>query len=87
VPRWRNQRDANHLEVYRALQVAGCNPVHGRDADIYASHIDGYGMLVEVKTKKGRLEPLQEKLAEIFGNRYAVVRSAEEALRALGRLT
>jgi hypothetical protein len=86
MPRWRNQHDANHMEVFNALKVAGCEPVHGRDSDIYARHSLGYGMLIEVKTPKGKLRPLQEKLRDLFQDRYVVARSPEDALRACGRL-
>lgn len=86
MPRWANQRDKNDLEIFRALQVAGCEPIRGRDADIFARHSLGHGMLLEVKQKKGRLRPLQHQLAELFGSRYQVVRSVEDALRACGRM-
>lgn len=84
MPRWANRRDANDLEIFRALQVAGRDPIRGRDSDIYARHIQGYGLLIECKTRLGKLRPIQVELQAMFGDRYHVVRSAEEALKACG---
>jgi hypothetical protein len=80
------KRDANDMEIFRALQLAGCEPERGRDADIYAKHFDGRGMILEVKVKKGRLRPLQIRLQALFGDRYHVVRSVTDALIACGRI-
>lgn len=84
MPRWKNRHDANHLAIYRALDEAYCAPIHGRDADIFARHRDGYGLLLEVKTKKGTLRPIQKELQMLFGDRYRVVRDVEGALLACG---
>lgn len=82
--RYAKARDANDLEIYRALDQAYCAPIRGNDCDIYARHRDGYGMLLEVKTAKGKLRPIQRDLQQLFGNRYAVVRDVESALSACG---
>jgi hypothetical protein len=84
--RFNKKRDANDLEIFRALQVAGCNPVRCTDFDIGAEHIDGHGLMLEIKTAKGKLRPLQEKLRAIFKERYVVARTPEQALIACGRL-
>ena len=84
--RYAKQRDANDAEIFKALQVAGCDPVRCTDFDIGAMHSEGYGVILEVKTAKGRLRPLQLRLQAIFKDRYIVVRDVESALRACGRL-
>jgi hypothetical protein len=84
MPRWKNKRDANHLEIFRALQKAGRNPIHGRDVDIFCGHVEGYGIMIEAKVIKGTLRPIQKSLQELFGNRYFVIRSVDEALAACG---
>jgi len=84
MPRFKCRRDANDLEIFRALKVAGRDPVRGRDSDIYARHIQGFGLLLECKTRLGKLRPIQVELQAMFGDRYHVVRSVEEALRACG---
>lgn len=84
MPRWRNARDKNDLEIFKALKAAHRNPIHGRDADIYAEHIQGHGVMLEVKTKAGTMRPIQVKLAGLFKDRYYVVRSVQDALVACG---
>ena len=60
--RYARRRDDNEMDMFTALKVAGCNPVRCTDFDIGAEHVDGYGLMIEVKMPKGRLQPLQEKL-------------------------
>jgi hypothetical protein len=84
MPRWAKARDKNDLEIYRALDEAYCAPIRGNDCDIYARHRNGHGMLLEVKTTKGRMRPIQRELAMLFGDRYVVVRDVESALIACG---
>ena len=80
------RRDANEPDIFQALQVAGCNPVRLIDIDIAAEHVDGYGVMIEVKVAKGRVRPIQEKLKAIFKDRYHICRTPEAALAACGRL-
>jgi hypothetical protein len=83
--RFNKKRDANDLEIFNALKAAHCNPVRGNDSDIYAiSRADLKGLLIEVKTEKGKLRPIQKQLQAIFGERYKIVRSVPEALEACG---
>jgi hypothetical protein len=84
--RWARKRDANECPIFDALKVAGCNPVRCTDFDIGAEHVDGYGVMIEVKVAKGRLRPLQVRLKEIFKDRYVIARTPEAALAACGRL-
>lgn len=78
------KRDQNDAEIFRALYDAYCHPIRGRDCDIYARHVDGYGVLLEVKVEKGRLRKIQRELQALFKDRYYVVRSVPEALAACG---
>jgi hypothetical protein len=84
--RFAKKRDQNDSEIFDALRIAGCDPVRCTDFDIGAAHADGYGVMIEVKTAKGRLRPIQERLKDIFKDRYRVARSVEEALIAVGRM-
>jgi hypothetical protein len=84
MPRWRCQRDKNELGIFNALLGAHRKPFRGRDTDIYALHVAGYGVMLEVKTKDGTLRPIQEKLRDTFPGRYFVVRDVEDALVATG---
>ncbi len=83
--RFNKKRDHNDLEIFNALKDAHCSPVRGTDVDIFAiSRTDSRGVLLEVKSGKGRLRPIQKQLQAIFGDRYCVVRSVPEALAACG---
>lgn len=82
--RFNKKRDKQDLEIFRALQAAGRDPVRCTDFDIGAAHVDGYGVMIEVKSDKGKLRPIQVRLQEIFKDRYRVARSAEAALIACG---
>jgi len=84
--RFAAKRDSNEKSIFKALVTAGAQPIRGTDSDIYARHAKGFGVLLEVKTKDGTLRPIQVELQALFGDRYHVVRSEEEALRACGRM-
>lgn len=81
------KRDANEAPIFEALQKAGCFPVRGTDVDIFCRRKpDRVGVMIEVKIpgKKRRLTQLQKDLREIFQDRYHVVESVEDALKAVG---
>jgi len=84
MPRFACQRDANEMPIFKALQAAGREPIRLRDIDIVAVHVDGHGVLLEVKVRKGKLQEIQKTLQRLFPGRYFVVRSVEAALSACG---
>jgi hypothetical protein len=87
VPRWANQRDANHKAICRALKTAGIDYIELFDFDVAAKRSDGVGLLIEIKVP-GKEEDLTEKqvnLRRIFGDRFVVCNSIEAALAACGR--
>jgi hypothetical protein len=85
MPRFKKCRDSNELLIFRALQDAHCSPLRGQDVDVYAiSRADMRGVMLEIKTKSGTLRPIQKSLQELFGDRYVICRSVEDALRACG---
>ena len=43
-------------------------------------------MLLEVKTTKGKLNDLEQKFMDEWRGHYAIVRTPEEALRAIGMM-
>jgi hypothetical protein len=87
MPRFAMRRDENEAEIFLALRVAGCDPMRGFDVDIFACHLDGYGVFLEVKSAKGKLRDKQVWLADRFKDRYHVVRTVNQALIACGRMT
>jgi predicted mannosyl-3-phosphoglycerate phosphatase (HAD superfamily) len=87
MPRFACRRDENEKIIFDALRVAGAEPKRFTDFDIGARHSSGVGVMLEIKTAKGKLREKQEWLADMFGDRYFVVRTAEQALIACGRMT
>lgn len=84
-----NQRDHNDREIFLALKAAGCDPRRGTEVDIFAKHVDGHGVMIEVKNPLARpmLRPIQIWLRDTFGPQglYHIVYSFEEALKVCGR--
>lgn len=80
--------DANHAAIIAALRQVG--------ASVVSLHAAGDGLpdllvgwrganyLLEVKSAAGRLTPAQARLHATWAGRIAVVRSVDEALRAIG---
>jgi hypothetical protein len=84
--RWAACRDENEGDIFLALRIAGCEPRRFTDFDIGARHAKGWGVMLEIKVAKGKLREKQEWLAAVFGDRYHIVRTPEQALAACGRL-
>jgi hypothetical protein len=80
--RYAKKRDENEPEIIEALEDAGCLVMQTDKIDLLVQR-GTQQFLLEVKMPKGKLTRLQaELLAE--GWRIAVVRSPEEALKAIG---
>ena len=87
---WAAKVDANQAEIVEALRAVG--------ADVALSHRLGGGFpdlvvgfrngcfMLEIKTAKGKLTPAERKFMEGWRGHYAIVRTPEEALRAIGVL-
>lgn len=85
--------DANHAEIVSALKSVGCDVLdlsaEGRGVPDILVH-DGRGGLhfMEIKTGKGKLNRRQQEWHDNWrGPKPFVVRSVEEALRAVGKLS
>jgi hypothetical protein len=80
--RYAKKRDENEPEIIEALESAGCLVMQTDKVDLLVQR-GTQQFLLEVKMPTGKLTRLQaELLAE--GWRIAVVRSPEEALKAIG---
>lgn len=85
MPRiFRNKRDLVEPQIFAVLQEAGRKPLRLQDFDIAAEHVDGFGVLIDCKSKNGRLTETQEKIAAIFKDRFRAVKTPLEALEACG---
>ena len=83
--------DANHREIVAALRAVGCSVQSLADighgcADIVVGY-HGANYLLEVKAGKGRLTADEIEWMQAWRGQYQMVRSVEEALRAIGHNT
>ncbi len=86
--------DGNQAAIVAALRGVGASvlpiasPTVAGVPDLIVGYIGTDGrsrnLLMEVKTAKGRLEPEQETFLATWPGPALVVRSVEEALRAIG---
>jgi len=85
---YRGVKDANHDEIVSILLDAGCSVLEAHETrygcpDIFVGYkMDNY--CLEIKTKKGRLTKAQKKFQDGWRGHYAIVRTPEEALKAIG---
>lgn len=69
------------------LKSIGCDVERGTDCDLYVLCPSGNAYLIECKTAGSNAkhrQPIQKRLAAIFGDQYKVVTSAKEALISIG---
>lgn len=82
-----NRRDANEREIVDALERAGClvDRVERRPYDLVVGRI-GSVFLLECKVRGARMRDSQKRFSALWGwlGVYKVVRTPEEALRAVG---
>jgi len=78
-----HQNDANALEIKHALERIGASVEEGNWVD-YVVGFQRRTYLLEVKTRRGKLSPKQERLLTEWKGHYAVVRTVEEAFEAIG---
>ena len=82
------KRDANEAEIVKALRRIGCSVqlLHGNTQgtpDLLVGR-NGRNYLLEVKGRKGKLEPSQVAWHGSWRGEVHVVRTEEDALRAVG---
>jgi hypothetical protein len=82
--------DANHLEIVNALRAVGCGVLDlsavGKGApDILVAHPNNHDRmcLMEIKSKAGKVNPLQQKWHSLWPGGVRVVRTVDEALAAI----
>ena len=88
--RWDAKTDANQAAIVQALRDAYCSvlPMHrlGQGAPDLAVGKNGNVYFLEVKTDKGKLTPAEQEFMDEWRGHYAIVRTADEALRAIGAI-
>ncbi|KKL50575.1 hypothetical protein LCGC14_2304080 [marine sediment metagenome] len=90
MPRWDAKVDANQPSIVQALRDAYCSvlPIHrvGQGAPDLAVGYQGGTYFLEIKTDKGKLTPAEIEFMDAWRGHYAIVRTVDEALRAIGVL-
>ena len=88
--RWNARSDANQAEIVAALRQVGASVVVlsrvGQGCADLACGIRGRTFFLEVKTDKGELTPAEKNFMEGWRGHYAIVRTPEEALKAIGAI-
>jgi len=86
--RWAAKSDANQQEIVNALRQVGASVLVlsrvGQGCADLACGIRGQTYFLEVKTDKGELTPAEKKFMKGWRGHYAIVRTPEEALKAIG---
>jgi len=79
-----NKRDSNEAEIVTALQRVGCSVAYAerQPYDLLAGRA-GRTYLLEIKQRSGRLRESQLIFGASWKGHYKVVRSVEEALKAV----
>lgn len=83
IKRYAARRDGNEMPIVNALRKVGCTIKRLDFCDLLVGW-RGRNFLLEVKTEKGQLKESQEEMVRSWRGQYEIVRTAEEALRAIG---
>ena len=85
---WARKVDANQAEIVDALRQAGASVLVlsrvGQGCADLAVGLRGETFFLEIKTGKGKLTPSEKEFMDKWRGHYAIVRTAEEALEAIG---
>jgi hypothetical protein len=77
--------DANHAEIRNGLEQAGASVSPSGPCDLLVG-FRGQTYVFEVKTAKGKLRPKQKRFLAGWKGSAHVVRTLDEALRAIGAI-
>lgn len=83
MKRYAAKRDHNEPDIVRALEQVGATVLRIDEIDLIVGW-RGSNYLLECKSRRGRLTEAQIKLRATWRGQYTVVRSVDEALKAIG---
>ena len=88
MSRWARKTDSNQSDIIKALESVGCTVLDlsrvGQGCpDILVGRADRC-YLLEIKSPKGKLNKAQRKFRDTWRGSFAVVRSGQQALEAVG---
>ena len=90
TPRWAAKVDANQAEIVSALRAVGASVLVlsrvGQGCADLAAGFRGVTYFLEVKTDKGKLTTPEREFMDEWRGHYAIVRTPEEALKAIGAI-
>jgi hypothetical protein len=85
---WARRVDANQAEIVDVLRQLGASVLIlsrvGQGCADLAVGLRGETFFLEVKTDKGKLTPAEKEFMDSWRGHYAIVRTPEEALKAIG---
>ena len=85
---WARKVDANQAEIVEALRKAGASVLVlsrvGQGCADLAVGLRGETFFLEIKAGKGKLTPSEIEFMEGWRGHYAIVRTVEDALKAIG---
>lgn len=90
VHRYAAKRDANEKEIIKALKQVGASvyQISGEGVSDLLVGFRGATYLLETKQKSGRLTDPQKYFLETWrGGTIAIVRTVDEALKAIGAIS
>lgn len=82
LKRFNPRRDSNERDIVKALQQVHCRVLRSDVFDLIVQR-GPYTFLLEVKTSQGKLNKKQQERRDL-GWLFSVVRTADEALKAVG---
>lgn len=88
IPKYAAKRDANEAEIVRALRDIGATVIH-LSAPSVPDLLVGWReatFLLEVKAAKGTLTEPEQDFFDTWRGQAAIVRSVDDALRAIGAI-
>lgn len=78
--------DANHREIRAALEKVGATVITAGPADLLAG-FRGATFILEIKTSRGALNAHQQHFQAWWKGQFAVVRTVDDALKAIGAIS
>ena len=90
MPRWDAKVDANQAAIVGVLRDIGATVLIlsrvGQGCPDLAVGFRGVAYFLEVKSKSGKLTPAEREFFEIWKEHVTLVRSPDDALRAIGAI-
>ncbi len=88
IPQYAAKRDMNEKRIVEALRGVGATVAHLSSPGMPDLLVGwrGENFLLEVKTTKGTLTPVENAFFDGWCGHAAIVRSVDEALKAIGAI-